>query len=109
MQAVKGLSWILLTRDGILRERREDACGRILADSGRICGSVAYLWAPKVQKKSWKMKYLRQSTLEKYKDLNFRVNIHLAQGPLKWPEPLYKSKTRLRSKVFSLERLGTLN
>ena len=26
-------------RDGILRERREHARGRILADCGRICGS----------------------------------------------------------------------
>ena len=27
------------SRDGILRERREHARGRILADCGRICGS----------------------------------------------------------------------
>ena len=26
-------------RDGIMRERREHARGRILADCGRICGS----------------------------------------------------------------------
>ena len=28
-----------MIRDGILRERREHARGRILADCGRICGS----------------------------------------------------------------------
>ena len=31
--------WWLINRDGILRERREHARGRNLADCGRICGS----------------------------------------------------------------------
>ena len=31
---------LCLARDGILRERREHARGRILADCGRICGSL---------------------------------------------------------------------
>ena len=51
------------------------------------------------------MSSLYHSTLEKYKDLNFRVNIHLAQGPLKWPEPLYKSKIKVSQSTL----LGTLN
>ena len=33
------IAWTISCRDGILRERREHARGRNLADCGRICGS----------------------------------------------------------------------
>ena len=41
------------------------------------------------------MSVMYHSTLEKYKDLNFRANIYIAQGPSKWPGPLYRSKIKV--------------
>ena len=41
------------------------------------------------------MSVMYHSTLEKYKDLNFRANIYIAQGPSKWPGPLYMSKIKV--------------
>ena len=41
------------------------------------------------------MSVLYHNTLEKYKDLHSRAHIYLAQGPSKWPEPLYESKIKV--------------
>ena len=41
------------------------------------------------------MSVLHYSALQKYKDLHSRVHIHLAQGPSKGPEPLYRSKIKV--------------